>query len=88
MRERSRRGLGPTVDHEEQRTQRASFVATYHTRVHTAAASSSQSSCRTRMLGREKDHVNSSARTGSMLEYGAERSAIGASLHGARHSSS
>ena len=31
------RGLGPT-DQEEQRTQRASFVATYHTREHTAAA--------------------------------------------------
>ena len=32
-----RRGLGPR-DQEEQRTQRAPFVATYHTRVHTAAA--------------------------------------------------
>ena len=32
-----RRGLGPR-DQEEQRTQRASFVATHHTRVHTAAA--------------------------------------------------
>ena len=32
-----RRGLGPR-DREEQRTQRASFVATYHKRVHTAAA--------------------------------------------------
>ena len=32
-----RRGLGPRGQ-EEQRTQRASFVAMYHTRVHTAAA--------------------------------------------------
>ena len=32
-----RRGLGPR-DQEERRTQRASFVATYHTRVRTAAA--------------------------------------------------
>ena len=31
------RELGPR-DQEEQRTQRASFVATYHMRVHTAAA--------------------------------------------------
>ena len=30
------RGLGPRD--QEQRTQRASFVATHHTRVHTAAA--------------------------------------------------
>ena len=32
-----RRGFGPR-DQEGQRTQRTSFVATYHTRVHTAAA--------------------------------------------------
>ena len=32
-----RRGLGPR-DQQEQRTQRVSFVATYHTRVHTASA--------------------------------------------------
>ena len=31
-----RRGLGPR-EQEEQRTQRASFVATYHKRVHRAA---------------------------------------------------
>ena len=32
-----RRGLGPR-DQEQQRTQCVSFVATYHTRVHTVAA--------------------------------------------------
>ena len=32
-----RRELGPR-DRDEQRNQRASFVATYHTRAHTAAA--------------------------------------------------
>ena len=41
-----RRGLGPR-DQEEQRTQRASFVATYHTRVHTEQ----QLTCWARMLG-------------------------------------
>ena len=46
VRERSRRGLGPR-DKEEQRTQRASFVTTSRTRVHTAAAAVSH-----RRLGR------------------------------------
>ena len=41
-------GLGPR-EQEEQRTQRASFVATYHTRVHTEQLLSS-SSCGARVL--------------------------------------
>ena len=40
-----RRGLGPR-EQEEQRTQRASFVAMYHARVHTEQ----QLSCWARML--------------------------------------
>ena len=49
-----RHGLGPR-DQEEQRTQGASLVATYHTRVH--SSSSSRSSCLARMLGFKKNHV-------------------------------
>ena len=45
-------------DQEELRTQRASFVATYHTRVHHSSSSSSRSSSWwARMLGWKKYHV-------------------------------
>ena len=53
-----RRGLGPRD--REQCTQRAFFVATYHTRVHhssSSSSSSSRSSCWARMLGWKKIHV-------------------------------
>ena len=45
-----RRGLGPR-DQEEQRTQRASFVAAYHTSTRSSSSSSIRSSCWSRMLG-------------------------------------
>ena len=52
-----RRGLGPR-DEKDQRTQRAFFVATCHSRVHTAAAAKPSCWSRwARMLGRKKYHV-------------------------------
>ena len=82
-----RRGLEPR-DQKEQRTQGASFVATYHTRVR----SQRQSSCWARMpreapgqiFSRPDCHEQSAQ--ARVLESGAERHALGVSLRGARHS--
>ena len=111
MRERSRRasaqpavgrrGLRPR-DQEEQRTQRASFAATNHTGVHTAAAAAAAAAGHRAGLGclvakktREAPrHVSSRPPDQSqsaqawMLESRAEQRALGASLRGARHSTS
>ena len=88
-----RRGLGPR-DQEERRTQRESFVATYilyiREYIHTAAAVSHRAGFGCLVEKKTRGalrHVSVSGGSDArMLESGAERSALGASLRGARHS--